>query len=346
MRIGVIPEAAREWLTLRGHRFPQPLFDVMGTMLLSRAVMAGVHFGVFNRLARGAKTADELAAETRSDKHGMKLLLDALVACRYLTRENGRYRNATLGARWLVCEAPQTLANFVRFNYDQWEWVSHLEQYIQHGAAQDIHVKLNASQWRNYMLGLKDIATLSAAELVSKIKWAPPPRRLLDVGGGHSYYSIAMCRRYPGLQASVVDLEPAVRIGRELVAQAGLSPRISFRAGSLTETAFGEHHDIAFLFNVMHHLDEETNRETLRRLHAALGPQGRLVVWESFREEREKMQKDQLGSLLALFFGVTSKQQTYAFDQVAEWTRQAGFKRLQHQKLRSAPHAGLLLATK
>jgi len=51
MRIGLIPEGTRERLVLRSRRFPLPLFDVMGTMLLSRAVMAGVRFALFDRLA-------------------------------------------------------------------------------------------------------------------------------------------------------------------------------------------------------------------------------------------------------------------------------------------------------
>ncbi|MFQ5818249.1 MAG: methyltransferase dimerization domain-containing protein, partial [Terriglobia bacterium] len=162
MRFGLIPEGMQDRLTLRSRRFPQPVFDVMGTMLLSRAVMAGVHFSVFDRLTGGPKTAAALAAEAGCEEHGMKLLLDALVACRYLEQQHGRYRNARLGADWLLSESPQTLANFVRFNYDQWEWVSQLEAFIQRGEARDIHEKLDEREWRNYMLGLRDLAALSA----------------------------------------------------------------------------------------------------------------------------------------------------------------------------------------
>ena len=346
MRLGVIPEGVNDRLLLRSGRFPQPVVDVMGMMLMSRAVMAGVHFGVFDRLAGGAKTAAALATETGADAHGMELLLDALVACRYLEKENLRYRNARLGRTWLLSATPQTLVNFVRYNYDQWEWVSHLEEFIQRGESRDIHEKLDEPRWRNYLLGLRDIASLSAEEVVAKTKSSPPPRHLLDVGGGHCYYTIAMCQRYAALEATVVDLEPAARIGRELVARAGLSHRVGFRIGHLAETPFGENHDVAFVFNVLHHLEEETNRATLRRLHAALAPQGKLVVWESFQEEREHQSEDQLGSLLALFFGITSRTRTYRFEQVATWAREAGFKKIRREKLRTAPYAALLVASK
>lgn len=346
MRLGLIPEGTLDRLRLRSRRFPRPLFDVMGTMLLSRAVMAGVHFGVFDRLVGGEKTAAALATEAGCDPHGMALLLDALVACGYLEEKTGRYRNARLGADWLLSGSPQTLTNFVRFNYDQWDWVSHLETYIQRGQARDIHEKLDAPGWRNYLLGLGDLAMLSADEVAAKVKLPPSARSLLDVGGGHSRYAIAFCRRSPALRATVVDLEPATRIGREQVAQAGLAQRIEFRPGDLAQTPFGENHDAALVFNVLHHLDEETCRTTLRRLYAALAAAGKLVVWESFREERERQRQDQLGCLLALFFGVTSRRQTYEFQQVADWARAAGFQQIRREKLRTAPFAALLMATK
>lgn len=345
MRIGLIPDGLYDRALFASRRFPRPVFDVMGMMLFSRAVMAGVHFRVFDRLASGARTADELAKEAGCDPHGMKLLLEALAACGYLEVEEERYRNTRLATDWLLSESPQTLANFVRFNYDQWDWVSHLEEFIGKGESRDIHEKLDEAGWRNYMLGLRDLSLLSADEVVAKIR-LNRPRSLLDVAGGHCQYSIAMCRRYPGLKATVVDLEPAVRIGRELVARAGLADRIAFRIGSLTETPFGENHDTAFLFNIVHHLDEAANRATLERLQAALAPGGTLVVYEPFREDRERQKRDQLGSLMALFFGVTSRRQTYGFAEVADWAAAAGFRRIRKERLRTAPFASLLVATK
>jgi len=346
MRIGVIPEGVRDWLVLRSRRFPRPLFDVMGTMLVSRALMAGVHFGVFDKLASGPKSAEEVARDAGAETHGMKLLLDALVTCGYLRERQGRYGNSALGAAWLRSDAAHTLVNFVRYNYDQWNWMSQLEEFIERGEARDIHQKLSEPEWRRYMLGLRDIAGLSAEELVERLDLPAPPRSLLDVGGGHCEYVIALCRRYPALTATVVDLEPAARVGREQVAKAGLAERVTFRIGRLEQAGFGSGHDLAFIFNVIHHLDEPTARAALRRIGESLSPQGTAVVWESFREERERQRHDQLGALLALFFGVASARQAYTFEQVSEWARAAGFREISRKSLRTAPFAALLVARK
>ncbi len=345
MRFGVLPEGIRERLMISSRRFPLPLFDVMGMMLVSRTVMAGVHFGVFDRLTARAKTAKELATEIACNEHAVGLLLNALANSGYLERKNGSFRNSVLAERWLLSDQPRTLANFVRFNYDQWEWVSRLEHYIQKGEASDIHARLDAPHWRSYMLGLRDIASLSADEVARRIHLRSP-RSLLDVGAGHCLYSIVMCHRHPSLRVTVVDLEPAARVGQELVAKAGLGERFCFHIGCLSDTSFGENHDVAFLFNVMHHLDESINRTTLRRLCAALRPGGKLVVWETFREKHEEKRQDQFESLLALFFGITSKRETLEFAQVAAWAREAGFSRVTRKRLQSTPLAALLVARK
>ena len=345
MRLGVLPEGFRERLIVSSRRFPQPLVEVMGTMLVCRAIMAGVHFGVFDRLAARPKTAEELAGEIGCNQHAVGLLLKALVTSGYLEQKNGSYGNSRLAERWLLSDQPQTLANFIRFNYDQWEWVSQLERYVERGEASDIHARLDAPHWRSYILGMRDIASLSAEEVTRRIR-LHSPRSLLDVCAGHCLNSISMCRRFPSLRVRVVDLEPAARTGQELVAQAGLTDRFTFSIGPLSDTPFGENHDVAFLFNVMHHLDEDANRAALRRLCAALKPGGKLVIWETFRELREGARQDQFESLLALFFGITSKCETLEFDRVAAWAREAGFTRVVRKKLRSAPLAALLEATK
>jgi tRNA A22 N-methylase len=35
-------------------------------------------------------------------------------------------------------------------------------------------------------------------------------RDLLDIGGSHGYYSVALCRRHPTLRAVILDLPQAV----------------------------------------------------------------------------------------------------------------------------------------
>ena len=65
---------------------------------------------------------------------------------------------------------------------------------------------------------------------------APPSAALLDLATGTGDMAIALARRCPGAQITGVDLsEKMVEIGREKIARAGLSDRITLLVGSAEE---------------------------------------------------------------------------------------------------------------
>jgi O-methyltransferase domain len=66
---------------------------------------------------------------------------------------------------------------------------------------------------------------------------------LLDVGGGHSWYSAAICQRHPKLTATVLDLPGSAAAGREIITAAGTSDRVRHRDGDATTGDPGSGHD-------------------------------------------------------------------------------------------------------
>src|SRR5947208_1347796 len=69
--------------------------------------------------------------------------------------------------------------------------------------------------WEPYIRGLFE---LSRGEHDANARLVPvaEPRELLDVAGGHAGFAMAMCRRFPQLQATVLDLPSSVRVGRRI----------------------------------------------------------------------------------------------------------------------------------
>lgn len=345
MRVGAVPEGVVEWALDKLNLLPKPLADTFVAMMLCRTLMAASRVGVFEALARGARSADEVARELNCSPRVMARLLEALERLGYVVRRDGRYLNGRVVQRWLVSTSPHYLGGFLDFNYDLWEVWEHLEEVLRTGKAIEFHEAIPDHEgWRRYLSGMKDLARLMAPEIVRRIKLRPDARRFLDLAGGHGWMSILLCQRYPELHVTVLDLEPAVSIGREIVDREGMGHRISFVVGDLRTAGFGEDNDGILLSSIVHHFDEAQNRETVRRAYDSLKRGGVLVINDLLRDARNRM--SQVTALLGLFFMISSRSDTFPPEAIAGWLKSAGFIGIQRHDLRMAPGFGLIIGTK
>ena len=78
---------------------------------------------------------------------------------------------------------------------------------------------------------------------------------------------------------------PAVRVSCRS-SRSRASRRVSFREGDVFELGLGEDLDVVSIFNLVHHLPEERDRELCRMAHAALRPGGAPVIGDSARPSR------------------------------------------------------------
>ena len=154
-------------------------------------------------------------------------------------------------------------------------------------------------------------------------------RQMLDIGGSHGYFSVALCRRNLQLRSTVLDLPQAIKHSASLLAKEGMGDRIVHRTGDvLTDDLGAGAYDVVFLASVVHHFDEVSNRELVKRIARALRPGGVVAIWEPVRQDRTGKIR-QLGGLMDLFFGFSSEAGTWSTAEVTEWYRKAG---LQAQK--------------
>src|SRR5205085_11963584 len=111
-----------------------------------------------------------------------------------------------------------------------------------------------------------------------------------------------LCRRHPGLCSVVFDLPEAVVHAAKILAQEGMGERIVHRAGNaLTDDLGNEEYNLIFIGNLLHHFDEVTNRDLVKRSAQALCPHGSLVIEELQRFQSTK-EVGELGALSNLYF--------------------------------------------
>jgi SAM-dependent methyltransferase len=345
MRVSMKPQNATELAALRLNLAPVPVGEVMYALPLARTVMAGVRLGVFRRLARGDASVEQLADELQLTHEGARLLLGGLESIGHVDRKDGRYAINRRAKRWLDPESDTYVGTFIEHSYDYWGWWERFEDLLKTGESVEIHdPDPDDPHWRRYIVGQFELARLSAPEVAKAVDLGEQPRSLLDVAGGHGWFSAALCRRHPTLSATVVDLPGSAAIGREIIAEHGLADRVRHQEGDMFEANLGGPHDGALAFNIIHHFSPETCVELLTRIGESLKPGGTLAVLDLFLPRGDK--PSDAAAFLGLFFHLTSGAATYTPEDLAGWLDAAGFASPKRVQIRRIPGQTLYLARK
>ena len=84
------------------------------------------------------------------------------------------------------------------------------------------------------------------AQVISSLPEFRSARRLLDLGGGHGLYAIALTRKNPDLSAVVFDLPEVTPATREMIRYYGAQGRITTHEGDFFRDPLGTGYDILF----------------------------------------------------------------------------------------------------
>jgi SAM-dependent methyltransferase len=220
------------------------------------------------------------------------------------------------------------------------------EDFVRTGEPLELHSMTDPEEWDLYQRGMRAMANAFAPEAVKRMPLPKGATAMLDIGGSHGYYSVALCRREVGLRSTVLDLPEAVEQAAPLLAAEGMGDRVIHKAGNaLTEDLGEETFDLVLVAQLVHHFSEEENRELVKRIAAALRPNGVHAVLDEFRP-RDANEAGQGGALLEFYFALTSQSGTWAVEEIAEWQRGGGLTPRRPIRLRTAPGVGIQAAAK
>jgi hypothetical protein len=307
---------------------PDDVLELFLSYWISRTVMAAVELGVFEALEGRAMTLDEARAAL-GDLPGRpaRALLDTCVAVRLLDKDGGRYRNSSLASVYLHSGAEHSLRNYVLD--ERWCWAAwgRLEDALRTDAQQVPPDEEGYHTFpEEFFLDFLHGHSLAMAERLAGAVDLSGATRIMDVGGGSGAVSIALCRRFPHLEAVVVDQPQVVARAAEHIDRAGLSHggRVTTRAANIFADPLPAGCDTAVLANVLHDFSPERIRELLGRVAAALPAGGRLLIMEIVPDDERR------GPPLAVAFSVAMVINTAGGDahtaaQYRAWLEEARF---------------------
>lgn len=130
---------------------------------------------------------------------------------------------------------------------------------------------------------------------------ARPGARLLDVGAGGAWSTIALARAYPDAAVTALDIDlPSVEMARSNAAAAGVALEVHHGDGADLDAAS---YDVAFAFECIHDMAQPV--EVLASVRRVLAPGGCLVVMdeavaETFAQDGDELERIMYGFSLLI----------------------------------------------
>jgi SAM-dependent methyltransferase len=343
MRLALKGSGPLEWLALRLGLVPTPAAEAWGGLALAGVLVAATRLGLTDRLAAGPATVDDLATELGVEPDAVRLMLNCLRSLGHVTDRSGRYALSRRSRRWLDPASDLSVARFVDSNDEYFQWWSRLPEVARSGRPVGHHrAEPDDPFWRGYITGQFELARLSAAEVAAKLRLPDRPLEVLDIGGGHGWYSAQLCRRHPRLTATVLDLPGSARVGREIIARAGLSDRVRHRDGDALAVDLGGPYDLVLCFNLVHHLAVEQVPPLFEKVRRSLAPDGRFAVLDAFGDPAAR--RTAAGNFLGLFLYLSSGARLYTPDELRDWLGAAGFGPPRRRPIRRIPGEALYVS--
>ncbi len=313
-------------------------------------IEAAVRLGLFDALASGEKSSDDLAATTGANVRGIRILMNGLVGLGLLTHPKpGHYALSPEADAFMVRGHPAYMGGFFRHASTQLipKWLQ-LTEIVRTGKpAHAVNMEGDGAAFfqqfvedifplsRQAAMGLADHLGLPAAK---------QPVSVLDLAAGSGVWSVSLAEKGPTVKVTAVDWPGVLPVTKRVAERHGVGNRFTYVAGDLADADFGTGHTIATLGHILHSEGIERSKSLLKKTFAALALGGTIAIAEWLVAE------DRSGPPPGLIFAVnmlvnTDRGDTFSFAEIARWLTAAGFENprvLEHLPCPSP----LVLATK
>jgi SAM-dependent methyltransferase len=247
----------------------------------AQILLTCIDLGVFEALKGRRAAAPEIADTTGTNPRGMERLLNAAAALGLLEKQDSFFSNTPLTENCLTSGGNGDISRSLRLesaNYRRWELLAGA---VRTGKRPEENRRdEQPDDWvKNFIYALYNTARQIAPAIADALAFPEDrPIRVIDVGGGHGGYSLALAQRYPLLTATVFELPRVVHVAREIIDQAGLADRVSVQKGNFQSEELGHGYDVALLFGVLNGEPPEGRVALIKKVFDALNPGGKIVI--------------------------------------------------------------------
>jgi hypothetical protein len=311
---------------------PDPIMRIAMGFMAAKHLFVASEIGVFEKLAGGPATLDELAGKSGIPRRTLRISADAMVSLGLLEREGDRYRNSVVAAAFLAGGNGPDLRPMLRF----WDKISYpawlnLEGAVRNGQGQGGFSRFSESEQQIFSVGVEAFSAGAAAALTANYDFSHH-HRVLDIAGGTGSFLIVVLRHFPTLKATLFELPGTCAVARPRLAREPEGTRIQVIEGDLLKDPLPDGHDVVIAANIVHGLSAAHNVELLRNLRAHVTTGARLLLVDLWMDST-RTQPPAAPLMSGEFLVHAGEGQAYGEDEADEWLQQTGWRKLERRAL-------------
>ncbi len=327
MKIAAVAQNPFEWLALKAGLVPEPLAWSHFGFLVSKFLLEAVDLGIFESIGKNKVSLQHITQTCKLNERATFSLLGVLASMSLVDVKNELFFLTPSSKKWILKDRPQSLYWLMIFdNRVCLKWLDHTRNFLQTGKGLQYHETLNNEEWVIYQKAMEAAAAVTSKEAANKIPITPGAQKMLDIGGSHGLYSVALCKKHKNLNAIILDLPMAVENAKDLLSFHNMSDRICHISGNiLTDELGSQQYDTILMASVAHHFTFEENVMVAKKAFEALKPGGYFTIIEVTRPDGISLDNNMMAAVGDLFFALSSTSGLWSMNEIIQWQHQAGF---------------------
>ena len=337
-----------ERVLLRQGVIPSVLLDTGVSMFQASALLTAGDVRLFNHLQERPLTIEELQTRTACSLRGLRVLLTCMMNLGYVDLRDSRYSLTTAMRRSFPIELFPEMVPFFRAVNEKLNNATHAVMTDPPGGIMGWNMVTSGQVGRSYQAAMRWLGSSMVKEVVSRIRIADSPKKMLDVGGSHGLYSVEFCRKHPHLKATVLDWPIGLESARLTLAKAtDVAERVDLLECDFEKESIprGEY-DFIFLGNIIHGLTEEANQRLFANIAAAASNVATIAILDQYSNVRGSAFVKGVASLIGWNLFLFAGGRAYDFEDVTKWLDRADFRSTTLTHLRRSPGFSLITAHK
>jgi hypothetical protein len=311
---------------------PEPIMKIAMGFMAAKLLFVASEVGLFEALAAGPATIEELVSRTGIPSRTIALVAAAMVSLGLIEQDGNHYRNGDPAAAFLAGKQGPDLRPMLRFfdqiSYPTWQ---KLADAVRTGSGQAQFGKFDKRQQEIFSAGVESFSGPGAAALAANYDFSRH-RRVLDVAGGTGSFLVAVLKRHAHLRGTLFELPGPCAVARQKLASLPEGSRIDIVEGDVFKDLLPAHHDALIVANTIHVFSVQHNIELMRKMREGVQPGARLLLVDLWTDPTHT-QPGPAALISGEFLVISGEGQAYSEQEADTWLGQTGWKKLEKTPL-------------